>query len=317
MEEQQVNPTENQAQAEDKAASRANLLDGISAVAAAIGVGASLATQQTIFVALPLAASVGVHLYNRRQSLEAINQHYETMMRQQNLHIVRTEQKLTDLTAELAQFKQDSEANLEAVDQENNLKMDGLSEQIKQLQSYTTELVDQTEKNLQNSLLSLESQHQKLADVVGELCQIENYSQVLRANPKAADAYYQRGVSHQHLGDKQGAIEDYTEAIHLDHECAKAYHNRGIVYGEIGNRKSAVDDLRQAAKLYFEHGDIDSYQQARDLAKQYYDMRDLIPEEEAKSETFAEPVQPEMDDKGKVKLNVPSTLSVSANNIFA
>lgn len=96
---------------------------------------------------------------------------------------------------------------------------------------------------------------------------------MIRTNPESAEAYYQRGLNHQKLGDKTGAMEDYTEALHLDSTYARAYHTRGVILAEIGNRKQAVEDLRLAAKYYFEQGDIESYEQARNLSKEFYEVR--------------------------------------------
>ncbi|MFN7202304.1 MAG: tetratricopeptide repeat protein [Aphanizomenon sp.] len=41
-------------------------------------------------------------------------------------------------------------------------------------------------------------------------------------NPNYADAYYNRGIVRNDLGDKQGAIDDYTLAIKINPNDAQA-----------------------------------------------------------------------------------------------
>ena len=142
---------------------------------------------------------------------------------------------------------------------------------------------------------SLESQLTTVETVVETLQNIENASQIIRSNPEGADAYYQRGLNHQKLGDKTGAIDDYTEALHLDSTYAKAYHSRGVLLAEIGNRKQAVEDLRLAAKYYFEQGDIESYEQARNLSKEFYQVRySLVSNETPQTTTSQNEMNEEM-----------------------
>ena len=43
-----------------------------------------------------------------------------------------------------------------------------------------------------------------------------DYNEVIRLNPKDADAYRSRGVAYRDKGDLDKAIADYTEAIRLD-----------------------------------------------------------------------------------------------------
>ena len=45
---------------------------------------------------------------------------------------------------------------------------------------------------------------------------IADYNEVIRINPNYTDAYYNRGVIKNDLGDKKGAIKDYNEAIRIN-----------------------------------------------------------------------------------------------------
>lgn len=289
-----------------KPSSNATILDAVSGVFAIGGAVASVITQQVAVAAFPLALSVGVHLLNRRQSINALQQHIEQMVLQQNLHIVKAEQKLQAVQEELGQFQKESWLALETQSQEYKALIAKLSEEIQQLQ--------QQSSNLDQSVQSLESKQQQLTDVVEELRQIENYSQALQTEPSAAHVHYQRGFSLQRLGNKEGAIADYSQAIQLDPKYAAAYHSRGVLYGELGKRKLAVADLRQASKLYFDQGDIDSYQKARDLGKDLCDFRDVM-EEQVTVNSQSEPSNSEVINNGNNHFK--SFSSVSVDHLFS
>lgn len=311
MEEQQIN---NQIESQTNNNSSANLLDTVSAVAAISGAVASIFIQQVAVAAFPLALSVGVHLFNRRQSINDLQQHLEKMVLQQNLHIVNVEQRLQAVEEQLKQSEKESWLALETQDQDHKTKIGDLSQQINQLQQQTSDLNQSTQ--------FLESKQKQLIDVVEELRQLENYSQALRTEPSAAEVHYQRGYSHQRLGDKNGAIEDYSEAIRLDPKYAQAYHSRGILYAETGKRKLAVADLRQASKWYFEQGDIDSYQKARDLGKELYDLRDVMEEKiTINAQTIAveneQPEKPNAEENNNGKIKFKALTSVSVEHLFS
>lgn len=115
---------------------------------------------------------------------------------------------------------------------------------------------------------------------VGYLREIDSSTQAIRIAPYDADAYYKRGMSFQALGDNQGSIGDFSEAIQLNPHHASAYYGRGLAHTNLGNKKRAVQDLREAAKLFFEAGDIASYQMAKDSSKQIHDLNSSIDGEE-------------------------------------
>jgi tetratricopeptide (TPR) repeat protein len=55
-------------------------------------------------------------------------------------------------------------------------------------------------------------------------------SQVIKADPRAAWAYFKRGNAYQVKGELDRAIADYDKAIALDPMLAVAYNNRGNVH---------------------------------------------------------------------------------------
>jgi tetratricopeptide (TPR) repeat protein len=112
-------------------------------------------------------------------------------------------------------------------------------------------------------------------------------NQTIRINPDNANAYYNRGLTYQHLGNKNVAIGDYTEAIRINPSYAEAYHSWGLARADLKDKKGAVEDLREAAKLFFDAGDIANYQTARDLSKKFHELS-LQPGTDASEEVTVE-----------------------------
>ena len=51
---------------------------------------------------------------------------------------------------------------------------------------------------------------------------IEDYSQVIKINPKDSDAFFNRANVKKEIGDMSGACEDWRQAVDLgDEEAAK------------------------------------------------------------------------------------------------
>lgn len=230
-----------------------------------VGAAASAVGQSCAYATIPLSLSVTLNLLNRKRLLgEVVKNHRQDISALQE-SLTTTQQALNQ---DLEQHKQDATTELNHVSH-------ALEGNLEQLRGDLT----QSDTNLQESLQSLDQEHRKLADLVGQLQKIENFSQAIRANPDCGEFYYQRGLGHQNLGDKEGAIADYTQAIRTEPNHPGAHHQRGILQAELGNRRQAVEDLRRAAKLYFEQGDVDSYQQARDLSKEFHEIHTPVVEE--------------------------------------
>ena len=71
---------------------------------------------------------------------------------------------------------------------------------------------------------------------------IDDYSHALQLTPDDADAYYNRGIAYKHLEQPQRAIDDYSHALHLNPDDAAAYINRGGAYDELGQHQRAIND---------------------------------------------------------------------------
>lgn len=237
-----------------------DIVEIVSVVGSIGGTIASAVTQQVVFASLPLSLAMTLNLVNRRKQLDAMNDRNQEAITQITQKNDVTDNRVNLLEEELAEAKQIA-ANL-----------------------------GQATNMLQDYIQSLRKEQIKLSKLVGLLKEIETYDQLIRSKPNYAEAYYNKGLNHQALGEREGAICDYSDAIRIDPSHAQAYYNRGLLLAEIGDKKGAVEDLREAAKLFFDRGDIASYQKARDLSKNLHELK-VIAKENDPAEALSVPVE--------------------------
>lgn len=77
----------------------------------------------------------------------------------------------------------------------------------------------------------------------------ELYSKAIEINPEFLDAYLNRGLVKNELGDYDGSIQDYDKALELDPKFALAYNNRGYTKYKKQDYKGALDDYNRAILL--------------------------------------------------------------------
>ncbi|PSB32890.1 hypothetical protein [Chlorogloea sp. CCALA 695] len=230
------------------------------------------------------------------QSLQSANSRMlQGMLQEQNnlqgrLHAI--DEQLTHSSQDFNQLKSDTQEYTQML-QTSQLEvaelLQGKAKVETTIESLTAHLVEIQEiipslvegnSNLMDytKLQSLYEEQMEIVRKVGCLREIDSSTQSIRIAPHDADAYYKRGLSFQALGDNQGCIGDFTEAIKLNSSHAFAYYSRGLAAIELGNKKSAVQDLREAAKLFFEAGDITSYQLAKDSSNQIHERTSVSAE---------------------------------------
>ena len=149
-----------------------------------------------------------------------------------------------------------------------------LSEQIQEVQ-LSNNVLSTRIQDIQGQTTVVNDKQKQLIEVIGCLRNIENFNGVVQVEPNSPQSYYQRGLNHQRLGNKEAAISDYTEAIRLNQEYAPAYCSRGLVRSQQGDKQGAVKDFRTAAKFFFEQGDIENYQKSKNLNNRLYDLSSL------------------------------------------
>lgn len=79
---------------------------------------------------------------------------------------------------------------------------------------------------------------------------VQDYTTLSQINPKNKQAYFNLGYIHySHLMVYDQAIKHYTQAIECDAAYAEAYYNRGLCYEALGNIGAARQDYTKALEL--------------------------------------------------------------------
>jgi tetratricopeptide (TPR) repeat protein len=78
---------------------------------------------------------------------------------------------------------------------------------------------------------------------------LADYDAALRANPRLADAYQNRGFIRHHVrDDPSGAMEDYTAVLRLEADNIDAWFNRGNAKKALGEVRGAIEDYTNAIR---------------------------------------------------------------------
>ncbi len=85
--------------------------------------------------------------------------------------------------------------------------------------------------------------------------QIRCYTETIQRDPMYADAYNNRGVCYQELGQLEHASADFEKAIQINPDYAEAYSNRGLSYANLGQHERAIADLDRAIRINPEYAE--------------------------------------------------------------
>lgn len=79
---------------------------------------------------------------------------------------------------------------------------------------------------------------------------IQDYTQILKINPRNKNAHYNLGYVHYtYLKVYSQAIKHYDDAIAVDPNYAEAYYSRGLCYEAVGNIGAAKADYEKSLQL--------------------------------------------------------------------
>ena len=78
---------------------------------------------------------------------------------------------------------------------------------------------------------------------------LDLYTKAIETKSDFLDAYINRGLVKNELGDYDGSINDYDKAIELDSRCALAYNNRGYTKYKKEDFSGALKDYNKAILL--------------------------------------------------------------------
>lgn len=81
------------------------------------------------------------------------------------------------------------------------------------------------------------------------LKKLDLYTKAIEINPNFMDAYINRGLVNNELGNYEQSILDYDRAIELDSKCSLAYNNRGYTKYKQKKYESALMDYNKAILL--------------------------------------------------------------------
>ncbi|MDB9448919.1 tetratricopeptide repeat protein [Dolichospermum circinale CS-547] len=102
----------------------------------------------------------------------------------------------------------------------------------------------------------------ELEDIQGA---IEDLNQAIKINPDYwyfKTTFYSLGSNRFDVGDMQNAIKYFSQAIKIDPYYCEAYYERGIVRDELGEKQGAIADFQAAADIYIKEGNETKYQNA-------------------------------------------------------
>ena len=78
---------------------------------------------------------------------------------------------------------------------------------------------------------------------------LELYTFALNLNENFLDAWINRGLVYNELGDFEKSISDYNKAIEIDSKCALAFNNRGYTRFKQKDYQGALEDYNKAILL--------------------------------------------------------------------
>lgn len=78
---------------------------------------------------------------------------------------------------------------------------------------------------------------------------LDEYHNVLRANPRNVQALVGRGLAYENLNQAENALKDYNEALRYDRAHAAAYLGRGRIFLARKDYVAAYSDFSDAARL--------------------------------------------------------------------
>jgi tetratricopeptide (TPR) repeat protein len=259
----------------------------VSIIASIAGSIASVISQQAILAALPLSVTVTLNFFNRKELLNSLNK-----LPDQNQHLIsELNFQQEKLITELAEKIEILQGNYQKITKLEN-KIEKNNEQIPSILTNLNDLKQQLEDLENNRFPELKFNQQSFLEQIKKIqVSIENFQTIIDSSYSgennyinSSELYYQKGIENENLGQTEIAISNYTLAIQLDNNQAKAYYRRGNLYVQTGNKKAAIDDLRHSAKLFFEQGDIENYQKAKDHSQELYDLSNEINKDQAQPE---------------------------------
>lgn len=226
--------------------------EGASIVAAVGGTIAGFMINNVAAVGLPISMAAALNFANRQRLRSVVVTQVIPTVGLQTQQLQRHGQELQHQMEEIEKARGSAKATSEI-----------LMIQLSELRRVTEEDMSA----LQTEMPQIKEQLEALANTQAEL---------LSSTPE--DSYYRRGLEELEGGNYKAAVEAFTQALEINAEFAIAYTQRAKAYAFDNKKQQAIADLRTAAKIFFEAGDLDNYNTARNLSEQVH-ANQLVPEE--------------------------------------
>ncbi len=151
---------------------------------------------------------------------------------------------------------------------------------------------------------SVRSTYGKEEEVIRERMIIRQHDEIIKNNPKDAQAYNERAIAKYNFDDYTGAIEDFTKVISINSKDARAYYNRGFLRCVTKEYKDAIEDFTQAIKF-------DSKNTI------FYNQRGNAKGELANTKSELKKYKDAIIDYKSAIKDFSKTIKIDANNVYA
>jgi tetratricopeptide (TPR) repeat protein len=265
---------------------------------------------QAAIACIPLSLSLALNLLNRKQLVAQAHQLCQNQQAVLQAEVTQFRQQYSDLQTELGQLQLWS-SKITKEQSEARSQIDNLVEPISHLQEFSTQY-SQEQDRTQEIIAKLEEQQSlnntEILNFAAQLTvaqtlnaqlfqvaqqwekQYESWEQekaeiadLMKSRVSSSNSvevtddqnslsFYQIAEKYSQEQDWKAALANYTKAIEITPDYAEAYRDRGLAKANLADKKGALADLRKAAELFFEEGDIDSYQKTKDLTKKLHEL---------------------------------------------
>jgi tetratricopeptide (TPR) repeat protein len=234
-------------------------VEALAILGSAGGAIAGAMMQNVAIAAVPLSLTAAINLANRKSAMNA-------MLNQQQAAIAHVTEQQQVAVDQLNQQHQSAMSHWTEQYKTHQSTLDVLAKQIAENHRFSQDEMSQLQAKDQEMLQA----QQQTAQRVQWLQDISKANHAISSKLNVAQSYVDRGLTYEQMGNLEGAIADFSEAIRVNAEFAVAYYHRGLVQAKLDQKQAALKDLRMASKLYFTAGDLESYQDARDIAQELH-----------------------------------------------
>lgn len=236
------------------------VLDGLSCLSVLGGAIASLVTQQVAFATLPFSVMFTLQVLNRQKLMKELSEATQLNANLSAAEVFRVEGAMAHQNQEIKDLIDQDLKTLRVDMNMNHAEVFRVEGAMTYNSQENRALIDEIQGQLPENLMDRFQKLEKMFSTLKEITDSVNLGETVAS----AEAYFKRGVNQEQLGNINAAIADYTQAIECLPTYAWAYFRRGAAKLELGHKQPALIDLNTSAKYFFEEGELESYQMAKE-----------------------------------------------------